>query len=382
MSTPVLFVDHASALGGAEYSLLLLFESLDRRQFIPHLASQPGLLAESARAVGVVVHEVPLLRLRGELAAVPRVGRGIAALAKIIRREAVHLVYSNTVRASIYAAPAAKLTRRAHLWHVHDILTPGAYARVMSAFSNAVICVSEAAMAPLLRGRKKTHVIPNGVRISAFAADRGEEASRLRTMWGVPDDAVLIGQVARLAPWKGQRDVIAAADLLLQEHPDVYVAIVGGDIFADSATYAAGLRETVQTTGLSHRVLFTGHMTDVAAVLTALDVVVLASDREPFGRVLIEAGAAGRPVVSYASGGVPEIVIDGQTGILVPPGNRSALAAALARLVNDHALRCTLGANAREHVARHFEISAITRHTEAVMLEAMRRSRTPPVRLC
>lgn len=368
LSSRVLFVDHARALGGAERSLLLLLRHLDRARFTPHLATRPGRLADAARALGVAVHDVPLVRLRGQAAAPWRFARGVAALAWIIRRERIAVVSSNTMRASLYVAAAARLTRRPFVWHVRDIVAAGAYPRLMCACSRAAIAVSTAAAASLPCARK-VRVIHNGVRPEDFQAGRSSEASRLRAAWGVPDGAVLIGQVARLAPWKGQRDVLAAAEIVLREFPDTYFAVIGGDIFGTASQYAHDLRSAVAQRGLAGRIVFTGHRDDVPAVLQALDVLVHASRDEPFGRILVEAGAAGRPVVAYASGAAGEIVVHEQTGLLVAPGDPAALAAGLMRIAGNRPLGEALGANARRHVAAHFDIRTLTREMEVVLQE-------------
>jgi glycosyltransferase involved in cell wall biosynthesis len=367
----ILIVHHATALGGAEHSLLVLLRHLDRTRFVVHLATQPGVLAAAARQLRVTVHEVPLARLRGEPAAPWRFARGVAALMRTITREDVALVYANTMRASLYALPAAWFTRRPLVCHVHDIFAPGLYVRTMCALSTAVIAVSAAAAKPL-PCTQKVHVVHNGLHFPDFQGDRREPAARLRAAWGVPPAATVIGQVARLQPWKGQRDFIAVAENLLQTLPDVYFVIVGGDIFADARAYEEELKATVARRNLSHRVIFAGHQEDVAAVLNALDVLVHASTDEPFGRILIEAGAVGLPVVAYGGGGVSEILVDGRTALVVPPGDRTAPAAALRRVVGDPALARALGDAARADICARFDARALTRAAERVLESAIR----------
>lgn len=354
--TPILFTDHAPALGGAEIGLLRILDALDRRRFAPHVAAQPGQLAAAARARGVTVHEVPLRRLRHEPTAPWAWTRGTIALARIIRREQIAAVLSNTMRASFYSAAATTLTRRPFIWHVQDIFPVGPYVRVMNRLSAAVIAISQAVTAPLPK-TEKLHVIYPAIDPSDFQADRHTDAERLRAAWGIPREAVLVGHIARLQPWKGQRDVIRAAATFIDAVPDAYVVIVGGDIFGDATRYESELKATVRTMGLSDRIRFAGHVHDVPAVLQAVDIVVHASDNEPFGLILIEAGAAGRPVVAYASGAAGEIVIDEQTGLLVPPGSPAALGAALQRLVVDRTRIRALGAQAHRRVCEHFGVA-------------------------
>jgi glycosyltransferase involved in cell wall biosynthesis len=365
MRPAVLLVDHATALGGAEHFLLDVIDLLDRSRFLPYVAAPAGALADAARRRGVSVCEVPLPRLRGAPTAAWRWVQGVSRLTSIIRRERISLVYSNGMRASLYAAVAARLSRRPHVWQVHDIFPSGTYVRAMSALSQGTIAVSAAAAAPL-PGAQKVSVIHNGVRLERFRQGRRDDAVRLRAAWGVPRDSTLIGQVARLQPWKGQGDVIAAAAGIVRASPRVYFAIVGGDIFGNTAAYERGLKADVARRGLSDRVVFTGHQDDIAATLPALDMVVHASTDEPFGRILIEAGAAGLAVVAYAGGGVPEIVVHEHTGLLVPQGDVIALAAALQRLVSTPSLARALGDAARAHVAAHFDARRVTQQVEVV----------------
>jgi glycosyltransferase involved in cell wall biosynthesis len=367
---PVLFVDHAEAIGGAEVVLLLLLERLDRGRFVPHLATCPGDLAATARKLQVTVHEIPLVRLRRTVTAPVRLARGVRALATVIRRERIRLVCSESARASAYAAVAARLTGRRHVWHVHDVPPPRAYAHVMCALSAVAISVSAAV------GRKvpcdhKRRVIHNGIHTATFAVARPDAAARLRASWGVPSYAILIGKVARLQPWKGQHDVIVAAERLLQRLPDVFFAIIGGDIFGDAAAYEAALRASVARRGLAERVIFTGHQADMPAVLSALDIVVHAGLDDPLPTILLEASAAGLPIAAYDSGGVPEIVINERTALLVPPGDTRALADALARLATDRQLAGAFGAAARARACERFDVQRWVPEMQDALLQAI-----------
>lgn len=358
----ILFVDHATALGGAEISLLLLLEHLDRRRWEPILASPGGAVAERATRLGVRVYRIEMPPLRRRWAAPWHLGQGVIALAGLIRRERIAVVHSNTVRASVYAAAAAALTRTPHLWHVRDMPPNSLYARALSSTCTAAVCVSQAVARHLPAGAP-AHVLYNGVRLEDFRRSRDEAGQALRTSWGMPADAFLVGQVARLAPWKGQQAVIEAAAQVLAALPQARVAIVGGDIFADQGPYRRELQALIETLGLSSAVVLTGHREDVGHILAAFDVLVHASHDEPFGRILVEAGAAGLPVVAFADGAVPEIIVHEQTGLLVPAGDSAALAAGLRRLAENPALSRRLGAQAQQHIAAHFEIG---RHTAAV----------------
>jgi glycosyltransferase involved in cell wall biosynthesis len=362
--TPILVVDHAPVLGGAEISLLTLLKYLDREEIVPHLAAPPGRLADEARRVGAVVHSLALARLRGSAGAAWRLARDVARLVRIVRREGIALIQANTERASVYAAVAARISGTPLLWHVRDIFAPRAYPRMMCRTSSLIVAVSGAAAATI-PCRDKVVVVHNGIEIGPFHDVGDGAAAEIRRAWGVPANAFLIGQVARLQPWKGQRDFIAVAGLLLEQFPDLYFAIVGGDIFADASDYERELRASCEAKGFGARMVFAGHREDVPAVLHTLDALVHASDAEPFGRILIEAAAAGIPIAAYASGAVPELLENEQTALLVPHGDRAALASALRRLIEDPALTRALATNGRAR-AEHFSAREHARRFERV----------------
>ncbi|HUI25385.1 MAG TPA: glycosyltransferase family 4 protein, partial [Candidatus Kryptonia bacterium] len=140
----------------------------------------------------------------------------------------------------------------------------------------------------------------------------------------------------------------------------------------DAGGFERELKATAARRGLSQRVVFAGHQAKMVQVLQALDIVVHASVDEPFGRILIEAGAAALPVVAYASGGVPEIVVHEQTGLLAAAGDRSALALGVVRLIRTPALARTLGRAARVRVEQQFEVGRLTREIEEVFRRALR----------
>jgi glycosyltransferase involved in cell wall biosynthesis len=155
------------------------------------------------------------------------------------------------------------------------------------------------------------------------------------------------GIVGRLAPWKGQHVFLAA---FARAFPtgDHRAVVVGGALFHDQG-YEAELRALAATLGLDTRVELRGHCDDVGAELARLDVFVHASvTPEPFGRVIVEAMAAGLPVIASRAGGPMEIVDDGRTGLLVTPGDEAALAAAMQRLAGSASLRSRLGAASAE----------------------------------
>jgi len=362
----ILFVDHAQALGGAEYSLLLLLEHLDRRRFNPVLACNKGRLAEQARSLDVQVVIVPMPRLRKTLAAPIRLGRGVATLVRVIRRSGIDLVHSNTMRASFYAALAARCARCPLLWHVRDIYEPGAYVRWMSGRSAGIIATSMATAEALPDGVSLA-IVPNGVDLGAFDRHYGN-GDTVRRGWGVSLSAPLVGIVGRLRPWKGQGAFIRAMAVVRQAHPQARYVVIGGTVFEGGKDYGEELVTLAEDIGLGDSLVFAGQRDDLVAVLSALDVMVHCSiSPEPFGRVMIEGMAARLPIVAYDQGGASEIVVAGETGLLVPPGEVRALGKAVVTLLDDRELARCLGDAGRRRVEQHYDVRSLTRRIEDVI---------------
>jgi glycosyltransferase involved in cell wall biosynthesis len=160
---------------------------------------------------------------------------------------------------------------------------------------------------------------------------------------GIPAERTVIGIVGNIRRWKGQEVVIRALAEIREQHPDVVLLLIG-DTAREDAGYRRELDTLVQTLGLESRVVVTGFRTDVPDCVNALDVMIHAStDPEPFGRVLLEGMALRKPLVASRGGAVPEIVVDGETGLLFEPGNANELARALSALVGDPSRRAAMG---------------------------------------
>ena len=186
---------------------------------------------------------------------------------------------------------------------------------------------------------------------------------------GLPADGPLIGMAGRLQRWKGMHLFIAAIARVRESRPDVRAVIVGG-VHETEPQYDAELRAQVHTLGLDRAVTFAGFQPNVAEWMQAMDVFVHASDREPFGIVVVEAMALGKPVVAGADGGPAEIITDGENGLLVPYGDTGSLAHAILRYLDDHAFATRVGAAARIRAAvfddRSFAANIIAALRESV----------------
>jgi glycosyltransferase involved in cell wall biosynthesis len=212
-------------------------------------------------------------------------------------------------------------------------------------------------------------VLHDGVDPARFAPAPGA-TTRLRPALDVGPAYPLLGVVGQLTPWKGQDDAIRALARLLPRYPDAHLLIVGEAKFTDpSARYDTGryrrdLEALAADLGVAGRVLFTGERTDIPAIMAALDLLLVPSWSEPFGIVMIEAMAAGTPVVATRGGGPADVITSGCDGVLVPPRDPDALAAAVATLLADPAALRVMGTRARTRVASGFTVARQARRVE------------------
>jgi glycosyltransferase involved in cell wall biosynthesis len=181
----------------------------------------------------------------------------------------------------------------------------------------------------------------------------GEDPEPVRRSLGIPRGAPVLGIVARLFEAKGHTDLVRATAVVKQSFPDVRVLVVGEDdprAHPGGGSYRAELEVLVRQLGVEENVIFTGFRTDVSQLMNAMDVYTMPSLYEPLGMVYLEAMALQKPVVALRSGGVPEVVVDGETGFLTEPGDVPGLSEAILKLLRDPQLRRRFGEAGRRRV--------------------------------
>jgi glycosyltransferase involved in cell wall biosynthesis len=237
--------------------------------------------------------------------------------------------------------------------------------RVLGRFTDLSLAVSRGVRDYLVSqgglNPARIRVVANGVDVATIDAARPGRA--VRRELGLPEGWPVIGLVGRLDHWgKGHKELFTAMARLRERHP-VHALIVGG------GRREAEVRELAASLGLAGAVHFLGPRRDVPDLLSAMDILVLPSHTEGFGRALVEAMAAGLPVIATRVGGMPEVVTDGENGLLIPPRDAGALAEALERLLADPAWAQHLGAKARDHVREHFSLDRLGREINEIYEE-------------
>ncbi len=367
----VLFLNPAGYIGGAEKSLTDLVTDLPRGRFRPLVVTLgPGPLAGELHRRGIETREILLppailhlsrgpgknhwLTLCGlPLQILPLLNR----LLRLIRAESVNLIHTNGMKAHLLGCLLTILSRRPLIWHFRDFPATGGYSRLFRCLARvfpAAIIANSRAVKERLGNLPKIKVVYNGIDTTRFLP--GERIDSRRKEFGLSHNDLVIGTVGHFAPLKGYDDLILAMPLMVESFPQARLLIAGEAIYRAYRDYKQELRDLINRLDLADKVIFAGQRDDLPEVLETLDIFVLPSRSEGFGRANLEAMASGKPVVSTDVGGIPEVVIDGETGLLVPPQDPRALAKAIIRLAEDKNLREKMGAAGRKR-AEFFSVA-------------------------
>jgi glycosyltransferase involved in cell wall biosynthesis len=339
--------------GGAEHLLWTFLRNVDRSRVEPTVVFfQYGSFEREVDALGIRTVVIPSGRLRQ----LRHAAYAVQSLRAVLRRVEPDLVLNWSAKTHLYGATAAAAAGVASrvVWWQHGIPNGHWLDRLATALpTRAIGCSSNDASEAQRRLRpvRPTFVVHPGIEAPfSPSTDRTE----LRNKLGLPLDRPIVGIVGRLQPWKGQHRVLHALARVREARESVHGLIVGGDAFGLSPKYERHLHCLAANLGLQEHVTFTGQVRNVASYFCAMDIFVNASLREPFGIVLLEAMAAGLPVVAFDSGGPREIVEHGRSGMLVHEGTDEALASAIETLIVDPQLAVRLGEAGRERFRRHF----------------------------
>ena len=345
--------------GGTELHILNLSEQLRRRGYDVTIACRPGRWVEE-RATQMGLPTVPI-RVMNQ-----HDWQDFGVLRSFLREKKIdvlHVHWSSDIVVPGYAALRENVPVRIMSRHMpypfKNRIGSWVYSRILF---TRLVTVSNSVRETLLKcgvPPDKVQVIHHGTDIEAFAKTTLERKA-VRQDLGIPDDCVAIGIVGRIAPEKGHDVLLDAISHLGNSYP-LRLVIVG------SGPDEPALREKIDRMGLSEKVIWTGFRDDVNNVIAAMDVVTVPSTwNEPCSAVIQQAMALGKPVIGTLTGGSPEMILDGETGLLVPPSDPAALAEAVSQLAGDAFLRKRLGAAGRERVESHFSLQIMTNKIEAL----------------
>ncbi|QQR73859.1 MAG: glycosyltransferase family 4 protein [Holophagales bacterium] len=288
-------------------------------------------------------------------------GAGVASARAVVQAAQQHradLIHTNTILTP-EGARASRRLRIPHVWHVRELVgktrafpLAGARGRVARLLRRAgVVAANSEATAAALRdatGVERITVVPNGVALEPLLA-LGPAP---------PGGLFVVAMVGSLLSRVKRHGLFLEAAAMLCRHPEIEFRIYGGGD-RERESYARGLVDEATRRGLGERLRWMGHVEGAAAILADVAVLVHPAEQESFGRVLVEAMAAGRPVVAPRGGGAAEIVVDGETGFLVPCGDAAAMAAAVTRLLESPDLARRMGEAGRARAAERYALDRV-----------------------
>jgi len=360
-----------SEFGGAQKYVYYLATSLPKARYDVTVAcGTDGLLIPKLQEAGIDVIQVPsLLReinpIQDFLA--------LLHLFRVLREKRPHIVHANSTKAGFLGRLAARLAGvpialfTAHGFFLYEPFWR-AEERFMYVFiewlgaklSDCIIAVCEADRQKMLQHNiaspDNIFVVHNGLEFSHLAPARNSR----RLEQDSKEEGKLVGTVANFYPIKGLRYFIEGAALVKQVMPEVRFAIVG------DGEQRVELRNLARQLDLDPEILFLGHRDNVPELLSFFNVFVLSSVAEGLPFALLEAMAAARPVVATTVGGVPELILDGQTGLLVPSKDPQALAEAVISLLKNPSRAEAMGVAARQRVLSHFTVDRMIAETEQI----------------
>lgn len=395
----ILYVHHRPELGGAPMSLLNLIKELDRNRFYPIVLCPGNPVAELVRRAGIEVHIAPVsgfvhvtaafyhgwrwLMLGRELYRLPR---HLAAVNKLIRNNHISIVHLN----DSMLIPAAMLAHKIGIkvvWHVRSPLAEGRSGfikkmilKCLETYADAVVVIDEDTMSGL-NDLTNAIIIHNSIDTEQFTAST-IGGSKFRAEQNIDSETFCVGVVGRISQAEGSFDFIRAAKLVKSHFPTAKFLMIGGgahsqDFFRTLKgqlirklnivdNYEKITQTLVQQLGMEKDFIFIGYRNDIVNVYSALDMVVIPSDMGAIGRQGFEAAACGKPVIATTVTWNSDVVVDGVTGILVPPREPDNLAAAIIRLLEDEDLRKRMGEAGRCHAEKNFDSKENTQKVMAL----------------
>lgn len=364
----ILFVHTSSDLYGASRIFLITIQLAKKAGHHPHVVlTSPGQLSEELIRSGIPVTFLKLGILRRKYLSVGGlinrfwyIGRATFKLIKLIRINQIDLIYANAC--GIFApAIASRLTGVAHLFHVHEVIERpkvlGEFtALFMKSFSDRTIVVSKAVRDSWVQYVPKLEpmVVYNGLDYDRFVNCKVD----IREELGFSKETLIIGMIARVHFWKGQTYFLEIARKLLDLGTEARFVMVG-DAFPGYEYLYQEIEAKRQQLGIDDQVIDLGFRSDIPEILQTLDVLVLPSiNPDPLPTVILEAMASGRPVAATAHGGAREMLVDQETGVLIPWDDSTAAAQSIHEMISDRDTLHHMGESGRRRVLERFSLKA------------------------
>jgi glycosyltransferase involved in cell wall biosynthesis len=377
--------------GGSAVNTMLTVLGHDRARFEPLVVTGPPGRWDAQGGQSATDENVRLLEKEGiRSVLIPSLARSLSplddiwalwALIRLFRREEPVLVHTHTSKAGVLGRIAAWFVRvpvvvhtpHGHVFYGHfGAFTSWCFLQVertLSRVTDRIIALTESErndhLDRLVGTIDQFAVVPSGIDLNRFSQAR-VNGRQVPEWFGCPSDAVIVGSVGWLTDVKGHRFLLEAAKKVTQTCPDLHIVIVGSGDQHDA------LRQQARQLGLEASVHLLGHRDDIEACLAGFDLFVLPSFNEGMGRALIEAMAAGLPVIATKVGGIPALIEHGVNGLLVPSGDAQALADALRSILEHPDMARRLGEAARQSIGARFGASYMVGAIETLYEETLR----------
>jgi glycosyltransferase involved in cell wall biosynthesis len=406
----ILYVDHTAKIGGGEIAIFNLVNAIDKQRFHPvFVLSSTGPLVDRLKAANIETYVIELdpsindtrkdslgLSSLLKFGAIVKCLSYVRKLSSFMRGRDIDLVHTNSLKAHIFGGIAGRMAGLPVIWHVRDAIDSNYLPRIVaktvkklaSVIPNHIVANSANTLKKLeLINSFSLSVIYSGVSVQGSfgfpmvihdGCDPNFYSDSTQNVVGATsENRSVVTMVGRIAEWKGQHIFLRAAAAVLKSWPETIFQIAGAPLFGEQL-YERSLFALTEELGIQDRVEFLGFRDDIPEIIAGCDVLVHASIiGEPFGQVVIEGMVSGKPVVATNGGALPEIVIDGETGCLVPMGDPNAMAHAIGSLLADPEKRRNMGSAGRERVLANFTIDRCAQefhHVYDMMLHPVEKS--------
>ncbi|WP_435169804.1 glycosyltransferase family 4 protein [Paenibacillus glycanilyticus] len=372
----IAYYNHTSAVSGAEMNLMVTAKHYTKAH--PVIFAPEGELLDRARKDWLEV--VPLASFNARLSRNPfRLAAGLIGmfkagwqLSEAVREQDIQVIHANSLRAGMMASFFSWRHRIPVVWHLHDIPPKGLTGWLIRMYAmraaQSVIAISEPVMKDYLKLGQRIQLVHNGAVLSEFPVKEKEYIrEKIRMQLNTPLESKVMTIIGQIAPWKRQEDAIRALHALVQQGEENYLWIVGEPKFRlENELYLEELYRLAERLKVKDYVRFTGFREDIDEICCAADLLLLCSENEPFGRVIIEAMAQGTPVIATSGGGVSEIIQHKRNGLLYTTRNILELVQGIQDIQRNEELRRRICENGIERIKNHFSIEQAAAATEQI----------------
>jgi len=366
----ILYITPSVRLFGARVSLLTLVTNLDKNQFEPIVVCpKKGPLSDELTQKGIKTEFIPIKSFRkGKY--FPLIPITVYKLLKLVKRENIDLIHCNEDWVNPYAVLVKWFTKIPVVTHMRLSITEKRIKNYLLKYADKIICVSNKSAENFKNWKykeEKVVTIYNGIDLNIF--NENIKGDRIRREFNLTENDILITYIALISPRKMQHITIQSAKEVLKKFPNCKFLIIG-EHSPREVDYINGLKEMVR--GYEDKIIFTGFRRDIPEICAASDINLLISSDEGFGRVILEAGAMGVLTIGTNIGGIPEVIEDNKTGLLIPPNNSEKLTETILQLIENPTLRQMFGNNARERIRTQFSIQTHTLQIQNLYLSLLK----------